>query len=101
MLACQSLVAILKRRLLIIFFMVVATLMFVTGEKMIRHLFSRETYGEFEYDVLLVVLAVYFVGSCYSANMSISVGLVIPQLYARSYHHAALFCADSVQRLLQ
>lgn len=58
----------------------VATLMFVTGEKMIRHLFSRETYDEFEYDVLLAVLAVYFIGSCYSAGMSISVGLVIPQL---------------------
>jgi len=58
----------------------VASLLFVTGEKAIRHLLSRETYSEFSWPVLLAVLGMYFFGVCYASGTSISSGVVVPQL---------------------
>ncbi|XP_071490057.1 chloride channel protein C-like [Diadema antillarum] len=59
----------------------VATLLFVTGEEAILHLFSRETHWELTYGALVTVLAFYFVMACWSCGPSISAGLVVPMLY--------------------
>ncbi|XP_041457216.1 chloride channel protein C-like [Lytechinus variegatus] len=59
----------------------VATLLFVTGEEAIHHLFSRDTHWEFTYGALLTVLAFYFIMACWSCGPSISAGLVVPMLY--------------------
>ena len=58
----------------------VATLLFVTGEDAIHHLFSRNTHVEFDYGPLVTVLVVYFVLACWSAGTAVSVGLVVPML---------------------
>ncbi|XP_078602294.1 chloride channel protein B-like isoform X1 [Branchiostoma floridae x Branchiostoma japonicum] len=59
----------------------VATLMFVTGEEGIHHLFSRETHRQFDYAPLLTVLAIYFTLACWCAGSAISSGLVVPMLF--------------------
>ncbi|PIK45697.1 hypothetical protein BSL78_17446 [Apostichopus japonicus] len=59
----------------------VATLLFVTGEEAIHHLFSRETHWEFTYLPLFTVLIFYFILACWSCGPSISAGLVVPMLY--------------------
>ncbi|XP_078688574.1 chloride channel protein C-like isoform X1 [Branchiostoma floridae x Branchiostoma belcheri] len=58
----------------------VATLMFVTGEEAIHHLFSRETHHEFSYGPLFSVLAIYFFLACWTAGSAISSGLVVPMV---------------------
>ncbi|XP_071958229.1 chloride channel protein C-like isoform X2 [Antedon mediterranea] len=59
----------------------VATLLFVTGEEAIHHLFSRETHWEFTFGPLFTVLIFYFFMACWSCGPSISSGLVVPMLY--------------------
>ncbi|XP_033125254.1 chloride channel protein B-like [Anneissia japonica] len=59
----------------------VATLLFVTGEEAIHHLFSRETHWEFTFGPLFTVLIFYFIMACWSCGPSISSGLVVPMLY--------------------
>ncbi|XP_074645246.1 chloride channel protein D-like isoform X2 [Tubulanus polymorphus] len=58
-----------------------ATLLFVTGEEAIHHLFSRNTHLEFDYGPLFVVLACYFLLACWAAGTSVSSGLVVPMLF--------------------
>ncbi|XP_066289417.1 chloride channel protein D-like isoform X1 [Branchiostoma lanceolatum] len=58
----------------------VATLMFVTGEEAIHHLFSRETHNEFSYGPLFAVLCIYFFLACWTAGSAISSGLVVPMV---------------------
>ena len=57
-----------------------ATLFFVTGEKAIKHLFSRNTHLEFGYGPLILFLIFYFLFSCWSSGTNISCGLVVPML---------------------
>ena len=57
-----------------------ATLFFLTGEKAIQHLFSRDTHLEFGYSALVVVLGLYFLFSCWSAGTNISSGLMVPMI---------------------
>jgi len=59
----------------------VATLLFVTGEKAIHHLFSRDTPYELGYAALFTVLVIYFLLACWSAGTAISSGLVVPMLF--------------------
>ncbi|XP_073241792.1 chloride channel protein C-like [Porites lutea] len=59
----------------------VATLLFVTGEKAIHHLFSRDTPYELGYASLFSVLVIYFLLACWSAGTAISSGLVVPMLF--------------------
>ncbi|XP_074627638.1 chloride channel protein C-like [Acropora palmata] len=59
----------------------VATLLFVTGEKAIHHLFSRDTPHELGYASLFTVLVVYFLLACWAAGTAISSGLVVPMLF--------------------
>lgn len=58
-----------------------ATLLFLTGDKAIHHLFSRETHLEFNFISLLVVLPSYFFLACWAAGTSISSGVVIPKMF--------------------
>ena len=57
-----------------------ATLMSVTGEDAIRHLFSRGTHREFGYAALLTMLFVYFVGAAVTAGSAIASGVFVPML---------------------
>lgn len=57
-----------------------ATLMFVTGENTIHHLFSRNTHLQFDYFPLFVMLVFYYFLACWSAGTAISSGLVVPML---------------------
>ena len=57
-----------------------ATLFFLTGEKAIQHLFSRDTHLEFGYSALVAVLGLYFLFSCWSAGTNISSGLMVPMI---------------------
>eukprot|EP00240_Pyramimonas_obovata_P003424 CAMPEP_0118923936 /NCGR_PEP_ID=MMETSP1169-20130426/2280_1 /TAXON_ID=36882 /ORGANISM="Pyramimonas obovata, Strain CCMP722" /LENGTH=856 /DNA_ID=CAMNT_0006864997 /DNA_START=214 /DNA_END=2784 /DNA_ORIENTATION=+ len=57
-----------------------ATLMHVTGEDAIRHLFSRGTHREFSYGTLITFLIIYFVGAGITAGSAISSGLFVPML---------------------
>ncbi|XP_065836634.1 chloride channel protein C-like [Oscarella lobularis] len=59
----------------------VATLLFVTGEEAIKHLFSRQTQLEFGAASLITVLIIYFILSCWTAGTFISSGLVVPMLF--------------------
>ncbi|XP_031558101.1 chloride channel protein D-like isoform X2 [Actinia tenebrosa] len=59
----------------------VATLLFVTGEQAIHHLFSRGTHFELGYASLFTVLVVYFLLACWSAGSAVSSGLVVPMLF--------------------
>ncbi len=65
----------------------VATLMFVTGENAIHHLFSRNTHLELYYPTLCTVLPIYFLMACWAAGTSISSGLVVPMLYVSGPPH--------------
>lgn len=58
----------------------VATLLFVTGENAIHHLFTRNTHNEFDAGPLTAVLVIYFLFACWTAGTSISSGLVVPML---------------------
>ncbi|KAG1682671.1 Chloride channel protein A [Nymphon striatum] len=58
----------------------VATLLFLTGESAIGHLFSRNTHYEMDLAPLAVVFVVYFILACWAAGSSISSGLVVPML---------------------
>lgn len=57
-----------------------ASLLFLTGERAIRHLFSRNTHYEFGYASLSVVLIIYFFSACWAAGTAVSCGLVVPML---------------------
>jgi len=57
-----------------------ATLFFVTGEKAIQHLFSRNTHLEFDYAPLVIFFLFYFFLACWAAGTQISCGLVVPML---------------------
>ena len=57
-----------------------ATLFFVTGEKAIRNLFSRNTHLEFNYGPLIIFFIFYFLLSCWSIGTQISAGVVVPML---------------------
>ncbi|KAL4443355.1 hypothetical protein ABPG75_011092 [Micractinium tetrahymenae] len=57
-----------------------ATLMSVTGEDAIRHLFSRGTHREFGYAALIVMLIFYFLGAACTAGSAISSGVFVPML---------------------
>eukprot|EP00092_Neocalanus_flemingeri_P010722 GFUD01011549.1.p1 GENE.GFUD01011549.1~~GFUD01011549.1.p1 ORF type:complete len:864 (-),score=141.42 GFUD01011549.1:346-2937(-) len=57
-----------------------ATLFFVTGEKAIQHLFSRNTHLEFDYAPLIIFFLFYFFLACWAAGTQISCGLVVPML---------------------
>ena len=57
-----------------------ATLFFVTGEKAIQHLFSRNTHLEFGYSALIVFLIIYFFLACWASGTHISCGIVVPML---------------------
>ncbi|XP_020629537.1 chloride channel protein C-like [Orbicella faveolata] len=59
----------------------VATLLFITGEKAIHHLFSRDTPYQLGYASLCSVLVIYFLLACWSAGSAISSGLVVPMLF--------------------
>nr|XP_009858717.1 chloride channel protein C-like [Ciona intestinalis] len=58
-----------------------ATLLFVTGEQAIKHLFSNGTHRQFQVGVLITVLVIYYVLACWAAGTSISSGLVVPMLF--------------------
>ena len=62
------------------FWFSVATLLFVTGEEAIKHLFSRNTQLELNFASLAVGLVYYFIMACWAAGTSISSGLVVPML---------------------
>uniref|UniRef100_A0A1D2A2N7 Chloride channel protein n=1 Tax=Auxenochlorella protothecoides TaxID=3075 RepID=A0A1D2A2N7_AUXPR len=57
-----------------------ATLMSVTGEDAIRHLFSRGTHREFGYAALVVMLVWYFLGAAWTAGSAIASGVFVPML---------------------
>lgn len=57
-----------------------ATLMSVTGEDAIRHLFSRGTHREFGYAAMLVMLIFYFLGAAWTAGSAIASGVFVPML---------------------
>ncbi|XP_070575370.1 chloride channel protein C-like [Ptychodera flava] len=57
-----------------------ATLMFVTGESAIGHLFSRDTHLEFGYASLCTMLVLYYPMACWTAGTAMSTGLVVPML---------------------
>ncbi|XP_071784612.1 chloride channel protein C-like isoform X1 [Asterias amurensis] len=59
----------------------VASLLFLSGEEAIQHLFSRGTHWEFSYIPLVTVLLLYFAMACWSCGPHISAGLVVPMLY--------------------
>jgi len=58
-----------------------ATLLFVTGEQAIKHLFSNGTHGEFDIPSLITVLIIYYILACWAAGTAISSGLVVPMLF--------------------
>eukprot|EP01061_Rhynchopus_euleeides_P038116 TRINITY_DN65537_c0_g1_i1.p1 TRINITY_DN65537_c0_g1~~TRINITY_DN65537_c0_g1_i1.p1 ORF type:complete len:845 (+),score=269.62 TRINITY_DN65537_c0_g1_i1:98-2632(+) len=50
------------------------------NEGTVRRLFSRGTDGQFGTGPLFVYFVLYFVGSCYTAGMSLSSGILIPMI---------------------
>ena len=73
-----------------------ATLFFVTGEKAIRHLFSRNTHLEFDYAPLIIFFIFYFTLSCWSIGTQISAGVVVPMLLIGGLYGRVLgrICVD-------
>ncbi|XP_013787955.2 chloride channel protein D-like, partial [Limulus polyphemus] len=59
----------------------VATLLSVTGEKAVKHLFSRQTHLEFDFIPLIMVLPCYFLLACWASGTAISSGVVVPKLF--------------------
>jgi len=57
-----------------------ATLISVTGEDSIRHLFSRGTHREFGYAALVCMLVFYLLGAAITAGSAISSGVFVPML---------------------
>eukprot|EP01084_Bolivina_argentea_P233186 392810_1 len=58
-----------------------ASLLFTSGEESISHLFSRQTYKEFDYIILFLLFIIYFPLSVWSAGSSVASGLVVPMLF--------------------
>ncbi|KAG5487535.1 hypothetical protein LSCM1_07492 [Leishmania martiniquensis] len=56
------------------------TLNMASGKNTIRHLFSRQTAGEFPAVTLIVYFLVYFASACMTSGTSVSGGLVVPSL---------------------
>ena len=73
-----------------------ATLFFVTGEKAIKHLFSRNTHLEFGYGPLILFFIFYFIFSCWSSGTHISCGLMVPMILIGSLYGRILgrVCVD-------
>eukprot|EP00873_Tetraselmis_striata_P043550 jgi/Tetstr1/463814/TSEL_008628.t1 len=57
-----------------------ATLMSVTGEDAIRHLFTRRTHLEFGWASVSTMLVVYFLMAVIAAGSAIAAGLFVPML---------------------
>ncbi|KEG13788.1 chloride channel protein [Trypanosoma grayi] len=57
-----------------------ATLTMGTGKDIIRHMFSRQTMGEFPAGYILLFLMLYMVFACWSSGTAVSGGLVVPSL---------------------
>ncbi|ORC85384.1 chloride channel protein [Trypanosoma theileri] len=57
-----------------------ATLTMGTGKDTIRHLFSRQTIGEFPAGYIFLFLILYTLFACWSNGTSVSGGLVVPSL---------------------
>ncbi|KAG5511693.1 hypothetical protein JKF63_07290 [Porcisia hertigi] len=56
------------------------TLNMASGKNTIRHLFSRQTAGEFPVMTLVVYFLIYFAFACVASGTSVSGGLVVPSL---------------------
>ncbi|TPP51518.1 Voltage gated chloride channel family protein [Leishmania donovani] len=56
------------------------TLNMASGKNTIRHLFSRQTAGEFPVMTLIVYFLIYFASACMASGTSVSGGLVVPSL---------------------
>ncbi|GET85707.1 chloride channel protein, putative [Leishmania tarentolae] len=56
------------------------TLNMASGKNTIRHLFSRQTAGEFPVITLIVYFLIYFASACVASGTSVSGGLVVPSL---------------------
>uniref|UniRef100_A0A061RFD9 Chloride channel protein n=3 Tax=Tetraselmis sp. GSL018 TaxID=582737 RepID=A0A061RFD9_9CHLO len=57
-----------------------ATLMSVTGEEAIKHLFTRRTHLEFGWGSVTTMLVVYFTLAAIAAGSALSAGLFVPML---------------------
>ena len=57
-----------------------ASLLFVTGESAVEHLFSRKTHYEFDYSALFSLFLCYFPLAVWCAGSAVSSGLVVPIL---------------------
>ena len=57
-----------------------ASLLFVTGESAVEHLFSRNTQYEFDYASLFSVFLLWFPMACWCAGSAVASGLVVPIL---------------------
>lgn len=57
-----------------------ATLTLGNGKNTIRHLFSRQTIGEFSAGYIFLFLLLYTVFACWSSGTTVSGGLVVPSL---------------------
>lgn len=57
-----------------------ASLLFVTGESTVEHLFSRNTQYEFDYASLFSVFLLWFPMACWCAGSAVASGLVVPIL---------------------
>ncbi|KAH9601812.1 Chloride channel [Trypanosoma melophagium] len=57
-----------------------ATLTMGTGKDTIRHLFSRQTIGEFPAGYIFLFLVLYTLFACWASGTSVSGGLVVPSL---------------------
>jgi hypothetical protein len=81
-----------------------ATLMSVTGEDAIRHLFSRGTHREFGYAAILVMLVFYFLGAAWTGAGRDCVGVASGWvcLYAclggKGKQHRSPSCAPAATR---
>ncbi|CAD2220271.1 chloride channel protein [Angomonas deanei] len=56
------------------------SLSLASGKNVIRHLFTRQTAGEFPLYVLVMYFVLYFVFACLCCGTSVSGGLVVPSL---------------------
>ena len=57
-----------------------ASLLFVTGESAVEHLFSRKTTFEFDYAALFSMFLLWFPMACWCAGSAVASGLVVPIL---------------------
>ena len=89
--------------LLFVWFIAVASLLFLSGEEAIQHLFSRGTHWEFSYIPLVTVLLLYFAMACWSCGPHISAGLVVPMLWVvlfsiQNFYYHLITKIEALQR---